>query len=98
MESQFFKGRDNSIKLSLFNNGVLVSPSNVRKVELKSRNVSVNSIDNPDIMATGVDGYTLKFGFVQWPVGAYKLSIYVYSSDNPNGVLWGETLNVKISA
>lgn len=97
MDAQFYKGRENDVFLQLFNDGVLVTPEFVTKIEFRYNGGSFNSTDNPDLFSFEATGIRLKFGASTVPSGIHQMMMVVYSSDHPNGIVWYDKLTIGLA-
>lgn len=96
MDAQFYKGRANSSLLTLYSDGVLVPAANITKIEFSFAGLSFNSVDNPELFEMGAETIRLKFGAMDAPAGLHSMKLTVYSSDHPEGVVWGSALLIKL--
>jgi hypothetical protein len=92
MNAQFYKGRDNSVTLTLTNNGVPVAPASITKLEFKFDGGAIDSVADPAVFAFGPTSIRLNFGDSDLPEGTYQMMMIVYSADYPDGVVWAEQL------
>ena len=96
MDAKFYKGRGNDVLMTLSNNGAPVLPTSITKVEFKYAGGTVNSIDNPELFAFETTGVRLKFGGLTVPAGLYAMSLIVYSADHPEGIVWDDSIPIKV--
>ncbi len=94
MDAKFYKGRANDVFMTLTNNGVPVLPAAITKVEFKYPGNSINSDDDPQLFDFQSTGINLKFGGLE--KGSYDMSLIVYSADHPEGIVWDDSICVKV--
>lgn len=82
-------GRDNDVLLVLRNNGVLVDPTTLQKIEIDVGTAQFDSAADPAIVIPESGGVRLRFGSAL-AVGVYDMHVIAYSVDHPAGVVWGE--------
>jgi len=93
-------GRDNSIDLELHENGVnLTDYTPISRVLIT---LGTNVIDS-DITPQYLDWTTaqkliIKAGLAGIPSGNYRARIETFDIDNPDGIVWTESLRVSIRA
>lgn len=92
----FYKGLDDDVLMRLFNDGRIVQPSLITRVELAYRGGSINSVDNPNLFQTEGDGIRLRLGESNIPVGVHQMRLIVSGADKPGGVVWSDHLTVGV--
>ena len=97
MNAKFYKGRGNDVLMTLSNNGAPVLPATITKVEFKYADGDVNSQDDPELFSFETTGIRLKFGGLTIPAGLYGMSLIVYSVDHPEGIVWDDSISIKVN-
>lgn len=93
----FYKNRDNSVLLKLYQSNVLFDHTTITKAEIKWKASSVNSVNNPSMFTIDINGIRLKLGSLSvTPPTEIQAKLIVYTNGWPNGVVWNSRLNIKI--
>ncbi len=95
-ELTFFKNRDNSVLLKLFQSGVELSYGTITKAELKYATGSVDSILNPTQVSIS-SGVRLRLGSLSFTTPIkFKSKLIIYTASWPNGVVWIPELMIRL--
>lgn len=93
----FYKNRDNSVLLKLYEANIELVYANITKVEIKWKASSVNSVSNPSMFTVNSNGIRLKLGTISvTPPTEIQAKLIIYTNGWPNGVVWNSKLNIKI--
>lgn len=103
VEVVFYAGFDNAAEIALTEEGLpLPDHTLISRMVLIVNNVTIDSSDNTKAGAFDFKTYANKAVFKMGPylsdVGSFKARLHVYSSDNPRGIVWTETLPIKVKA
>jgi hypothetical protein len=93
----FYKNRDNSILVKLYQNGISFNYASISKAEIKWKTGSVDSQLNTSLFTIDTNGIRLKLGSINVPAQTdLQAKLIIYSSGWPNGVVWNGRLNIRI--
>jgi hypothetical protein len=96
MDAHFYKGYGNEVILTLKNDGVVVPMAALTSLEFIYSGGSINSSTNPELFDFDANSVRLKFGDSALQKGTYAMSLIVYSTEYPSGVVWDDSICVKI--
>jgi len=92
-----YNGRDNHIELQLRENGVnLVDYAPITRVLVTVGATAIDSDINPQLLDWSGEYLIIKAGLASLSAGAHTVRIETWDIDNPNGVVWTESLRIVV--
>lgn len=92
----FYIGRDNSAYLRLYANDTPVDLDTITKLEIRIGVASFNTIDDASVITRDGDKYVLMLGAAGVAAGSYGAQLVAYSTDKPQGLVWGSPISVQV--
>ena len=97
-EAIFFENRDNNATITIYNDGVVVSPSEITKLEFVYFGGSVDSVSSPSLFVFGSSSILLLFGKLDIAPGIYSMKMIVYHQDYTSGIVWDSNITMRFGA
>jgi len=93
----FYKDRDNSILLKLYQNSIELNYTTLTKVTIDWRSGLVDSVANPTLFTINSSGIRLRLGSLSLtPTVNLSALLIIHTAGWPNGIIWGERLTIKL--